>query len=540
MLLIFLGLLLLSNGLTVRPDTSLLYSRIGIIIIFYSLISAYTTFFIEYLEKGISLYGGLFNVTSITHTFQVFILIICGLMLLMTAFYPRKKYIENSTSMLDILLKKTKEYTTIINKTSEQFTIIEYALIIIFVISGATLLLSSADLGSIYLCIELQSFSLYIISAIHRNSESSTGSALTYFLLGGLASCLILLGIALIYANSGLTNLDSIYSIISDSDKYIYYSTWYVHSYIFYSLLLISVGFLFKIAAAPFHWWSPDVYDGVPTIVTAFIANLGKIAILILLLELVHYTGPLVYSTLQFYSWTTSLSLSCFFSLIIGTILGLTQTRIKRLLAYSTISHVGFILLTLIVHTIESYQAFIFYIIQYILTNLNAFFIIIAMGFSLYFYYTNISEYNNLPEKNNSPIQLISQLKGYFTINPTLALCLVITMFSFVGLPPLVGFFAKQMALTAALDVNKIVLVLIGVFTSVIGAVYYLIIIKTIYFDRSDYIRPETYVEFSLSNAYSITLSIFNLIILMFILMPDEILNLCNLLSIINFSADGL
>lgn len=535
----FLVLLFLSYGLTVRPDTSIIYSCVGLTMIFYSLFLAYTTFYIEYLERGVSLYGGLFNVTSITHTFQIFILLVCGLILLLTAFYPRKKYIENST-LLNTLLKKTKEYKTIINKTSEQFTIIEYTLIIIFVISGATLLLASADLGSIYLCIELQSFSLYIISAIHRNSESSTGSALTYFLLGGLSSCFILLGIALIYANSGLTNLDSIYSIISDSDKYVYYSTWYVHSYIFYSLLLISVGFLFKIAAAPFHWWSPDVYDGVPTIVTTFIAILGKIAILILLLELVHYTSSLVYSTLQFYSWTTCLSLSCFFSLIIGTVLGLTQTRIKRLLAYSTISHVGFILLALVVHTVESYQAFIFYLIQYILTNLNAFLIIIAIGFSLYLHYTNVSEYNNLPEKNNSPIQLISQLKGYFAINPAIALCLVITMFSFVGLPPLVGFFAKQMVLTAALDGNKAILVLVGVFTSVIGAVYYLTVIKTIYFDKSDYVRSDTYVEFSLSNVFSITLSIFNLVILMFILMSDEILNLCNLLSIINFSVDGI
>jgi NADH-ubiquinone oxidoreductase chain 2 len=540
MILTFLVLLLLSNGLTVRPDTSILYSRIGLIIIFYSLFSAYTTFYIEYLERGVSLYSGLFNVTSITHTFQMFILLICGLILLMTAFYPRKKNISNFTSILNTLLEKIKENKTLLNKTSEQFTIIEYTLIIIFAISGATLLLASADLGSIYLCIELQSFSLYIISAIHRNSESSTGSALTYFLLGGLSSCFILLGIALIYANSGLTNLDSIYSIISDSDKYIYYSTWYVHSYIFYSLLLISVGFLFKIAAAPFHWWSPDVYDGVPTIVTTFIAILGKIAILILFLELVHYTSSLVYSTFQFYSWTTCLSLSCLLSLIIGTLLGLTQTRIKRLLAYSTISHVGFILLGLVVHTVESYQAFIFYIIQYMLTNLNAFMILIAIGFSLYLYYTNISKYNNLSEKNNSPIQLISQLKGYFVINPALALCLVITMFSFVGLPPLAGFFAKQMILTAALDNNKTVLVLIGVLTSVIGAVYYLTIIKTIYFDKSDYIRSGTYVEFSLSNIFSITLSIFNLTILMFILMSDEILNLCNLLAVINFSADGI
>ena len=540
MILTFLVLLLLSNGLTVRPDTSILYSRIGLTIIFYALLSGYTTFYIEYLERGISLYGGLFNVTSITYTFQIFILLISALILLMTAFYPRKKYIGNSTPALNILLKKAREHRTIINKTSEQFTIIEYTLIIIFVISGATLLLASADLGSIYLCIELQSFSLYIISAIHRNSESSTGSALTYFLLGGLSSCFILLGIALIYANSGLTNLDSIYSIVSDSDTYVHYSTWYVHSYIFYSLLLISVGFLFKIAAAPFHWWSPDVYDGVPTLVTTFIAILGKIAILILLLELVHYTSCLVYSTSQFYSWTTCLSLSCFFSLIIGTILGLTQTRIKRLLAYSTISHVGFILLALVVHTIESYQAFIFYTIQYILTNLNAFIIIIAIGFSLYLHYTNVSEYNNLPEKNNSPIQLISQLKGYFTINPALALCLIITMFSFVGLPPLVGFFAKQMVLTAALDSGRTILVLVGVLSSVVGAVYYLTVIKTIYFDNSDYIMSERYVEFSLSNVFSITLSVINIIILMFILMSDEILNLSNLLSIINFSVNAI
>jgi NADH-ubiquinone oxidoreductase chain 2 len=536
MVLTFLLLLLFSNGLSNRPDTSILYSRIGILIILYSLISTYNTLYITYLEKGIGLYGGLFNITAITHVFQIFILIICGIILLMTSFYPRKKFVGDSNSMFDTLFKKVKQYVNIINKVSEQFTMIEYALIVIFVISGATLLVASGDLGSIYLCLELQSFSLYIISSMHRNSESSTGSALTYFLLGGLSSCFILLGIGLIYANSGLTNLDGIYSIISDSEKYLNYSTWYVHNYIFYSLLLISVGFLFKIAAAPFHWWSPDVYDGVPTIVTTFIAIMGKIAILILLLELVQYTSCLLQSSVQYYSWTTSLSISCFLSLIIGTILGLTQTRIKRLLAYSTISHVGFILLALIVHNIDSYQAYIFYIIQYIITNLNAFLIIIAIGFSLYLYYTNISEFNNLQEKNNSPIQLISQLKGYFSINPMLALCLVITMFSFIGLPPLVGFFGKQMVLTTALDNNKIILVLVGVLTSVIGAVYYLTVIKTIYFDESQYKKTYMYIDISVSNIFSITLSIINLGIISFIFMPDEILNLCNLLSIITYS----
>jgi NADH-ubiquinone oxidoreductase chain 2 len=197
-------------------------------------------------------------------------------------------------------------------------------------------------------------------------------------------------------------------------------------------------------------------------------------------------------------------------------------------------------LLALIVHNTESYQAFLFYIMQYILTNLNAFLAIIGIGFSLYLYYTNISEYNNLSEKNNSPIQLISQLKGYFSINPLLALCLVTTMFSFVGLPPLVGFFGKQMVLTTALDNNKTVLVIVGILTSVIGAVYYLTVVKTIYFDKAEYKKPYIYIEVSLSNYLSITLSLLSLAVLLFILIPNEPINLCNILSHISFSNNNV
>lgn len=537
MLLTFLFFLLFSNGLTVRPDSSILYSRLTLVIVFYSIVSANKSLHFSYLEKGVSIYGGLFNISSLTQSFQIFIFLLTFFILLMTAYYPRKKYVASFSSMSDILFKNVKQYISIINKMSEQFTIIEYALIMLFAITGASLLISSADLASLYLCLELQSFSLYIISSLHRNSESSTGSALTYFLLGALSSCFILLGIALIYANSGLTNLEGLFSIVSDTEKYASFSLWYNHTYFFYSFLLISVGLLFKIAAAPFHWWSPDVYDGVPTIVTTFIAILGKIAILILFLELVHYTSALLYSNSQFYSWTTSLTLSCFFSLIIGTILGLTQERIKRLLAYSTISHIGFILLALLVHTLESYQAFLFYIIQYIFTNLNVFFILIAMGFNLYLFFTNNVEFNNLSEKNNSPIQLISQIKGYFTINPVLSLCLVITMFSFIGLPPLLGFFGKLMVLTSALDNGKILLVLVAIITSVIGAVYYLNVIKTIYFENPEYKKTYIYVDMTLSNMFSITLAIFNLAIIIFIFNPDLLLNLCDLLSLIGYSS---
>jgi NADH-ubiquinone oxidoreductase chain 2 len=224
MLLSFGLMLLLSNGLTIRPDTSILYSRIGLIIIFYCISATLMSFHITYLQQGIGLFGGLFNATCITHSFQLFIFIITGLILLMTAFFPRKKFVEKST-MNTSMFAEVKQYVNIINKVAEQFTIIEYALIIIFVIIGAVLLLISADLGSIYLCLELQSYSLYIISSLHRNSESSTGSALTYFLLGGLSSCFVLLGIALIYSNSGVTNLDGMYAITSDSELYNTFST---------------------------------------------------------------------------------------------------------------------------------------------------------------------------------------------------------------------------------------------------------------------------------------------------------------------------
>ena len=177
-----------------------------------------------------------------------------------------------------------------------------------------------------------------------------------------------------------------------------------------------------------------DVYDAIPTIVTIFVALIAKISIFILLLQLVYYTKNNMYN-----DWTYVLLISSFFSLIVGTVVGLTQYRIKRLFAYSTISHIGFILLALFVSNIESTQAFIFYLVQYTISNLNAFLILLAIGFSLYCYTSDNKEHEELLDKNNSPIQLVSQLKGYFYINPYLALSLTITIFSFVGIPPLVG-----------------------------------------------------------------------------------------------------
>ena len=556
-------LLLLSNAVSLRRDKSILFSRVGLVILVYSSLIALNSLYFISLDGGIGLYGGLFHATSITQIFHIFIYLITAVILQLTSFYPRKVWIKEYSSLSRLLLYKFLYYRTkIVNKMGEQNKIIEYPLILLFIVTGAVFLVSTSDLVSIFLSIELQSYGLYLLSTLYRNSELATSGGLTYFLLGGLSSCFILLGTSFLYANSGTTNLDGIYVITSLSDISIDNNNnnllyWYKSYYINFSLLILSVGFLFKVSAAPFHFWSPDVYDGIPTIVTTFVAIVAKISIFIFLLELVHYTSNSLFE-FQF-SWTSSLLISSLFSLVIGTVVGLTQFRIKRLFAYSTISHVGFILLALSINSIESIQAFIFYLMQYSISNLNAFIILISIGFSLYYYVNDNNDYKGLSDKNNSPIQLISQMKGFFYINPVLALSLAITIFSFVGIPPLIGFFAKQMVLSAALDNGYVFLTLVAILTSVISAVYYLNVIKQIFFDKPEYkINPElldvnihgnilknnklikslTFKSNSivLSSSLTISISILTLIILLFIFIPREWLSMANILALILFN----
>lgn len=473
--------LLLSNAVNIRRDISILCNRIAMIILVYSIFNDLSS--LTVITKGLGLHGGLLLITNITQIFHIFLFLISILILTLTSFYPRKVWVSEYSSIKSLLLYKFVYYNTkIINKMGEHMKIVEYPLLLLFVISGAIFLMSTNDLVSIFLSIELQSYGLYILSTVYRNSEFSTTGGLIYFLLGGLSSCFILLGTALLYANSGSTSLDGLFIITSLSDVSSA-DLWYKPYYINLSLVIFTIGFLFKVSAAPFHFWSPDVYDAIPTIVTTFVALIAKISIFIFLLQLVYYTN----NSLSEMSWTFILLMSSLFSLIVGTVVGLTQFRIKRLFAYSTISHVGFILLALSISSIESTQAFIFYLIQYTISNLNAFFILVAIGLSLYFYTSENKEHEELIDKNNSPIQLVNQLKGYFYINPVLALSLAITIFSFVGVPPLVGFFGKQMILSAALDKGLFFLSIVAILTSVIGAVYYLSIVKEMFFSKSYY-----------------------------------------------------
>jgi NADH-ubiquinone oxidoreductase chain 2 len=537
--------LLFSNAVTLRRDMSILFNRIAILALIFCFLQDMTS--LSLLNKGIGLHGGLLHVTNISQIFQMFIFLISILILQLTSFFPRKVWVREHSSLGNLLLTNFIYYRTkIVNKMGEHLKIIEYPLILLFVICGAVFLISTNDLVSIFLAIELQSYGLYLLSTIYRNSELATTGGLMYFLLGGLSSCFILLGTSLLYANSGTTNMDGIYIITNISENV---SSWYKSYYINFALLIFSVGFLFKVSAAPFHFWSPDVYDAIPTIVTTFVAIIAKISIFILLLEIVYFTS----NYFSNFNWTFSLLMSSLLSLIIGTIVGLTQFRIKRLFAYSTINHVGFILLALSITSVESIQAFIFYLMQYSISNLNIFIILVTIGFSFYFYVTENKEHKELQDKNNSPLQLINQLKGYFYINPMLALSLTITIFSFVGVPPLVGFFAKQMVLSAALDSGYIFLSLIAILTSVIGAVYYLNIIKEIFFSTPDYKINDSLkdLEFSssvyrkeslianlkfkhnniiMSSPISFTISSITLLILLFIVMNKEWLSMGTIL----------
>lgn len=567
MLLASLLSLLLSIAVTLRRDKSILYSRTSISILLIMFIISTTSFNSSVISTGISLYGGLFHLNSLGQVFQNLIYLISAVIMLFTAFFPRKvaehhnlkeeklSYLGWSTttdysspvmkSLLEqqsVLLKKYRtafNMEIILNNKSEQFKIMEYPLILLFVISGATFLISSSDIVSIFICIELQSYGLYLLATLYRNSELSTSAGLTYFLLGGMSSCFILLGTALLYTNSGSTNLETFYIInnIWEISEYNIDSI-FQNTYISYALIIMTVGFLFKISAAPFHFWSPDVYDAIPTIVTAFVAIIAKISILVFLFEIVHYTSN--YGFNKDLDWRYILLLSSLLSLIVGTVLGLNQFRIKRLYAYSTISHLGFILLSLSINTVESIQAFIFYLIQYSISNLNAFIILVSIGYTLYIYSNNKQEDELLLDKNNSPVQLISQLKGYFYINPLLAISLAITIYSFVGVPPLLGFFGKQMVLSAALDNGFVFLSLVAILTSVISAVYYLNIIKNIFFEKSDYNVYKDYNTHSdlikISSPFSISVGVITLLILGFLLLQQDILNLTNLASIYIFN----
>lgn len=389
-------------------------------------------------------------------------------------------------------------------------------MIVVFSTIGASFLVSSTDLVSLYLAIELQSFAVYVLAALYRNSETATAAGLKYFLLGALSSAFILLGSSLIYGYTGLTNLDAISSLVSVS------SSDSVTQGVILGLVIMTVGFLFKVAAAPFHNWAPDVYDGVPTIVTTWLAVMPKISILMLLLTLHSLTEGvgLTLGEVTVNVWQALLLVCTVLSLIIGTVVGLAQFRIKRLLAFSTISHVGFMLLGLAVSGQESIDAFLFYLIQYSLTSLNAFFILLAFGYLIH----------SQTSTRNSDVQFISQLSGQFRQNPILALSMIICLFSMAGIPPLMGFFAKYAVLYTAIHNGFYFISVVAILTSVVSAAYYLRVVRVIYFDDPS-TESSSQSAAVLTSTHAYVIAVLTFFIVLFVLQPSLILNSTQLMA---------
>nr|YP_009630851.1 NADH dehydrogenase subunit 2 [Hypsizygus marmoreus]QBZ73684.1 NADH dehydrogenase subunit 2 [Hypsizygus marmoreus]QKJ80191.1 NADH dehydrogenase subunit 2 [Hypsizygus marmoreus] len=505
--------------------SSIYFTRISAIIFVYAGVLSFNSLYIQSIGSGIGIYSGLFHVTQVSHIIEVFLLIIGSFILIAWPLIQTTPIYKGGTKLNNKNITGNTSSTASVEReilldtnTSNINYSTDYSLIVLFSTMGATLLISSSDLVSMYLSIELQSFGVYVLSTLYRDSESSTSAGLKYFLLGGLSSCLILLGAGLIYAFTGLTNFESIYSLISVNEIN------YISQGLSLGLILIIIGFLFKIAAAPLHNWSPDVYDDTPTIVTIWLTIMPKISILILLLELYTQIGfiggldSLIINTNGYaeilntittlninsnifthqeigganavnsiYLIKNLLLISSLLSLIIGTVVGLSQTRIKRLLAYSTISHIGFILLALAINTEQSIDSLLFYIIQYTITNLNVFLIIIALSYII--------------NHNLKDIRYISELKGQFFLNPLLSLSLSICLFSMAGIPPLIGFFSKQFVLYSAIQSGYYFIAVIAIIVSVVSASYYLKIIKVLHQENVTPILPSPYpVQGSLSN----------------------------------------
>lgn len=520
----------------------IIFQRISSIILIYAGALSLNALYIQSIGSGIGIYSGLFHVTFISQLLEIFIYLI-GATILIARPLPVVAYVKPSS---------LHSYPAKANRLGgEQLeynykNTIEYSLVIIFSTLGASLLISSSNLISLYLSTELQSFAVYILPTLYKDSELATNAGLKYFLLGSLASCLILLGSGLIYTYTGLTNLESIYNFISVTESL----NNNISQGIALGFIIIFVGYLLKISAAPLHNWAPDVYDESPTIVTIWLTIMPKISILILLLEIftqISSVNPVLESlglnTIKFL-----LLISSLFSLIIGTVVGLTQIKIKRLLAYSTISHIGFILLALSINSVQSIDSFIFYILQYTLTNLNTFLILIAIGYLLNNNILIAADSPNTGDKGvhqEKDINYISELKGLFFTNPILSISLTICLLSMAGTPPFLGFFSKQFVLYSAIENGYYFMSIAGILVSIISASYYLRIIRILHTENISNINsnsssPKTGKVISnqieISNTHSLMISILTLLILFFILKPSILLKSTQLLSLTIFS----
>ena len=357
---------------------------------------------------------------------------------------------------------------------------------------GMMILVSAHSLLTIYLGLELMSLPLYAMTAIRRTNGNASEAAIKYFVMGAIASAMLLYGISLIYGATGKLDLLSVANAIAINwqEK---------HALLIFALVFILAGAGFKLAAVPFHMWAPDVYQGAPSSVTLFISTAPKIAALGMVLRLLSIS--LIDVTAQ---WQQILLVMSLLSAGIGNILAVVQTRIKRLLAYSAIAHVGFVLFGVLTANSSGYSAALYYILIYALMSAAAIGLVVLMS------------------SNGMEVDLIDDFKGLNKRNPWLAFMMLIVLFSMAGVPPTVGFFIKLFILKALVDAHFTGVAVLGLLFTVIGAYYYLRIIKVMYFDA-----PNTNEPIKISVGNNILYSLNCLSLLYFGLFPGALISLC-------------
>jgi NADH-quinone oxidoreductase subunit N len=326
----------------------------------------------------------------------------------------------------------------------------EYPILVALAVVGMMMMVSAGDLMSLYMGLELQSLALYVVAALRRDSAKSSEAGLKYFVLGSLSSGLLLYGASLIYGFAGTTSFAGIITVVEEG---------HLPMGVLFGLVFLLTGLAFKVSAVPFHMWTPDVYEGSPTPVTAFFATAPKMAAMALLARLVHDAFGQVPG-----DWGQVIGLMAVASMLLGAVAAIGQRNIKRLMAYSSIAHMGFALLGLAAGTEEGVQAMLIYMAIYVAMNVGTFAFILAM------------------ERDGQPVTDISALNLYSKREPLKALAMLVLLFSLAGVPPMLGFFAKFAVLKAALSAGYVWLVVIGVIASVIGAFYYLRIVYFMYF----------------------------------------------------------
>jgi NADH-quinone oxidoreductase subunit N len=369
----------------------------------------------------------------------------------------------------------------------------EYPIIILLSILGMFFMVSSNDLILFYLGLELQSLSLYILASIDRDNLRSTESGIKYFVLSALSSGLLLYGCSLLYGFTGSTNFDLIASQLNKEN-----------TGAVFAMVFILVGLAFKVSAVPFHMWTPDVYEGAPTSITSYFAVVPKVAGLALLIKFMFI--PFSNILLE---WQTIIIFISIASMILGAVAAMVQKNFKRLLAYSSIGHIGYALAGVATGAVSGYESAIVYISIYVIMNIGAF-------SCLY-----------LLKKDGQYRENISDLSGISKKHPLLAISFLIILFSLAGVPPLGGFFAKFYVFVAVLEKEMYALAIIGLLTTVMSAFYYLKIIKTIYFDDS-------IIAFEQTKNRTAQISIFAscTILITFFLYPSILNNLVNSLFI--------